>query len=152
MNTSPPHCIATRIIASPVGELVILASEVGVTGLYFGHRIERAGLPTDDPSKVSLNAAQKQLGEYFSGKRRSFDLPLDPHGTDFQQSVWAQLRQIPFGETASYGDLAGPQSFLRLTKNSRVPRPLALLTVPCCNNKVSLRYMLPFLGASQRSR
>ena len=132
MNTSPPHCIATRIIASPVGELVILASEVGVTGLYFGHRIERAGLPTDDPSKVSLNAAQKQLGEYFSGKRRSFDLPLDPHGTDFQQSVWAQLRQIPFGETASYGDLAG-----------RLGKPGAMRAVGLANGANPISIIVP---------
>ena len=50
--------------------------------------------------------AQRQLEEYFAGRRQTFDLPLRPHGTDFQRRVWEQLLQIPYGQTATYGEIA----------------------------------------------
>lgn len=50
--------------------------------------------------------AQRQLEEYFVGQRQTFDLPLRPHGTDFQRRVWDQLLQIPYGQTATYGEIA----------------------------------------------
>ena len=50
--------------------------------------------------------ARRQLEEYFTGQRKTFDLPLRPHGTDFQRRVWEQLLQIPYGQTATYGEIA----------------------------------------------
>jgi methylated-DNA-[protein]-cysteine S-methyltransferase len=80
-----------------------------------------------------LAAARAQLDAYFAGEITSFDLPLSPRGTPFQQRVWAALRDIPFGETTSYGELArriGDPKAVRAVgaANGRNPLPLV---VPC---------------------
>lgn len=59
-----------------------------------------------DDDDVILARATAQLAAYFAGEREDFDLPLAPEGTPFQQQVWAELRQIPYGSTASYGEIA----------------------------------------------
>lgn len=83
--------------------------------------------------KVRNQTAIQQFGEYFAGQRRTFDLPLDLQGTDFQRSVWQQLQQIPYGETVSYSELAArlgrPQSS-RAVANA-VGRNPVLIAVPC---------------------
>ena len=70
-----------------------------------GHRLRRppAQAPGADPL---LDEAERQLTEYFAGERTSFDLPLASEGSEFQKKVWGELQRIPFGETASYGDVA----------------------------------------------
>lgn len=80
-----------------------------------------------------LTAATQQLGEYFSGTRRSFDLPLDPQGTPFQREVWTALASIPFGETRSYGEIAaqiGRPSASRAVGAANGRNPLSII-VPC---------------------
>jgi methylated-DNA-[protein]-cysteine S-methyltransferase len=67
--------------------------------------VENAGRSGSGPA-ATLEALKRQLGEYFAGRRRSFDLELAPRGTPFQLKVWAALREIPYGETRSYGELA----------------------------------------------
>lgn len=67
-------------------------------------RVAAPGAP-NFPSPVS-DLAAAELAEYFEGKRKIFDLPLEPMGTPFQMAVWDALRQIPYGETRSYGDIA----------------------------------------------
>lgn len=101
--------LARSKMPSPVGELTLIASEAGLVAVLWEN---------DDPSRVRLADVEDeadhplltrtaaQLAEYFAGERRSFDLPLDFRGTDFQKSVWAQLLAIPFGETRSYGEIA----------------------------------------------
>lgn len=79
-----------------------------------------------------LEAAALQLKEYFSGKRTSFDLPLDFKGTDFQVSVWKALRKIPFGKTWSYSDLA-----------KAVKSPRAVRAVGTANSKNPLSIIIP---------
>ena len=79
-----------------------------------------------------LCEAARQLGEYFMGTRRTFDLPLDPHGTPFQKSVWAALRDIPYGETRSYRDIA-----------SAVGKPTACRAVGSANNKNPISILIP---------
>lgn len=66
------------------------------------------GAPAGTEGKDSplLQAAAQQLRDYFAGRRRDFDLPLKPHGSDFQRAVWREMLAIPYGETKSYGDLA----------------------------------------------
>lgn len=59
----------------------------------------------DEPTPLLQDAAQ-QLRDYFAGRRRTFDLPLLPHGSEFQRAVWREMLAIPYGETRSYGDLA----------------------------------------------
>ena len=89
----------TRTIETPIGPLTLQADEAAVTAIRFG-----AGGAQD--ASPLLDAAEAQLREYFAGARRTFDLPLAPHGTAFQQRVWAALRAIPYGETRTYGELA----------------------------------------------
>lgn len=106
MKGFPKHATVSRTISSRVGELVLLASEEGLAGLFFAHRIGENVLPGDDPGNEHLNAAEEQLGEYFEGRRTSFEVAFDLRGTEFQKSVWAELSRIPFGVTRSYGDIA----------------------------------------------
>jgi methylated-DNA-[protein]-cysteine S-methyltransferase len=75
----------------------------------------------------------RQLGEYFDGKRKAFDLPLAPEGTEFQKLVWAELARIPFGETISYAELAkrvGRQGAARAVGRANATNPIAIV-VPC---------------------
>ena len=59
-----------------------------------------------ETTEVQNEAAERQLREYFNGQRVNFDLNLDPHGTLFQKQVWDEMQKIPFGETASYAEVA----------------------------------------------
>jgi methylated-DNA-[protein]-cysteine S-methyltransferase len=75
----------------------------------------------------------RQLEEFFAGKRRTFDFPLAPKGTEFQKRVWAELVKIPFGETISYGELAtrmGNPNASRAVGRANATNPIALI-VPC---------------------
>ncbi|HWG01278.1 MAG TPA: methylated-DNA--[protein]-cysteine S-methyltransferase [Trebonia sp.] len=98
------------IVGSPVGRLLLTgASDDGVlAGLYMmdsgGHPM--AVEPAWARREGGFAATAAQLAEYFAGDRTVFDVPLAPHGTPFQLAVWAQLTLIPFGETASYGEVA----------------------------------------------
>lgn len=92
----------TRWIDSSIGGLRIHASAGLITAIDFGAR-EPRGVRQHDPL---LDRAEAQLTEYFAGEREEFDLPLANDGTEFQKKVWAELRRIPYGETASYGDIA----------------------------------------------
>ncbi|MFZ9630225.1 MAG: methylated-DNA--[protein]-cysteine S-methyltransferase, partial [Ilumatobacteraceae bacterium] len=74
-----------------------------------------------------------QLGEYFDGRRREFDVPLDPHGTDFQLAVWRVLRTIPYGTTMTYGEQAralGDANKARAVGAANGRNPISVI-VPC---------------------
>ncbi|MDO9361346.1 MAG: methylated-DNA--[protein]-cysteine S-methyltransferase [Sphingopyxis sp.] len=98
-----------KTIWSPVGELTLVADDRGLAAILWeddrpgrvrlGALIEKADHPV-------LLETERQLGEYFAGERRTFDVPLSFAGTDFQKRVWAALLAIPFGETRSYGEIA----------------------------------------------
>nr|WP_300680992.1 methylated-DNA--[protein]-cysteine S-methyltransferase [Nocardioides sp.] len=108
------------VIDSPIGELRLVAARTAehpdgaLTAIEFSPF--RKPAHTDDAAHIDLGehddtaavlvAAARQLGEYFAGERRDFDLPLAPHGTAFQQEVWAELLRIGWGQTASYGEVA----------------------------------------------
>ncbi len=99
----------TKTIESPVGRLSI--TEVGGAVVRIAWSDHEAGHPVGDlgaqPGETPLLArAAEQLGEYFAGARRDFDLPLDPAGTPFQRRVWTEMARIPFGAIESYGALA----------------------------------------------
>lgn len=90
---------------SPIGRLEITA----LGGKVVGVEIERHGRLGNDgaPEKSSpvLDKARKQLGEYFAGKRKSFQIPVSLSGTDFQRAVWSAVDDIPFGQVLSYGEV-----------------------------------------------
>ncbi len=121
-------------VDSPIGELTVVAEDGALVGLYMtGHR------PAPDPESFgervddALPAATAQLAEYFAGERTAFDLPLAPRGTAFQQAVWAALRDIPYGETRSYGELAaalGRPGASRAVGLANGHNPISIV-VPC---------------------
>ncbi len=123
-------------MASPVGELTLVASEQGLRAVLWAEEREgRVKLPArqDDPAHVILTEAVRQLTEYFAGERRAFDLPLDPVGTDFQKAVWTGLGAIPYGETRSYAALAiaiGRPGASRAVGAANGRNPLSIVT-PC---------------------
>ena len=121
-----------RSMCPSIGQLVLLASKSGLTGLYFGHRIGRDELPGEGEGMNWLKQAAAQLEEYFAGKRTEFDVPLDPVGTDFQLSVWNQLSRIPYGETASYGQIA-----------DRIENPAAVRAVGLANGANPISIIVP---------
>lgn len=99
----------SKTIWSPVGELTLVADERGLAAiLWENDRPERVRLGplTEKADHPVLVETERQLGEYFAGERRTFDVPLSFAGTDFQKRVWAALLAIPFGETRSYGEIA----------------------------------------------
>ena len=111
---------------SPVGALTLCADDEFITGLYFGD----AGKA--EPNELILKAVQ-ELDEYFSGRRRSFDLPLSPQGTEFQRRVWKALCGIPYGETRTYGEIAaavGNGKACRAVGMANNRNPIAIL-IPC---------------------
>ncbi len=120
-------------IESPVGRLALEADDDCVTGVRWASPRERAsssrtGAGTPNPL---LEEAARQLDRYFKRRLRRFDLPLAAHGTDHQKRVWAMMREIPFGETATYGGMAmalgsGPRAVG--TACGRNPLPII---VPC---------------------
>ncbi|QNO28421.1 methylated-DNA--[protein]-cysteine S-methyltransferase [Sphingopyxis sp. OPL5] len=98
-----------KTIWSPVGELTLVADANGLAAILWENdrpgRV-RLGPLTEAPDHPLLVETERQLGEYFAGDRRRFDVPLSFAGTAFQKSVWAALLAIPFGETRSYGEVA----------------------------------------------
>ncbi len=126
----------TMRMASPVGPLELSAENGTLTEVLFRDDLPEAGGEVSDDTESSpvLVEARRQLEEYFAGDRHEFDLPLAGVGTAFQQRVWAQLREIPFGQTASYGEIARrlgmPPGGSRAVGLANGANPIAIV-VPC---------------------
>ena len=121
------------MMESPLGPLRLRASEQGLTGLYFAEHKKAPELEAQTREHEILRLAKKQLEEYFAGRRRVFDLPLDPRGTEFQKRVWMALRGIEFGGSLSYGELArevGSPKAARAVGYANSLNPLSIV-VPC---------------------
>lgn len=125
------------VVDSPAGPLTLVSDGTHLAGVYFtGHRHAPADLGTEvalEEAPAVLRAAAEQLGEYFAGTRTEFDLPVAPTGTDFQRRVWALLRQIPYGQTWSYGQLAarlGQPGASRAVGLANGRNPVSIV-VPC---------------------
>lgn len=119
---------------SPVGRLVLTSDGETITGLLLP--VHATGVPSDARRRDSLGVFQTTLGQlraYFEGDLRDFDLPLHMEGTRFQKTVWNELRQIPYGVTISYGELARRVGNANASRavglaNGRNPVPII---VPC---------------------
>lgn len=144
---------AQRTIPSPVGDLVLTASETGLTGVHFPtSRTQPRSLRRGTNDLLSRVAAQ--LEEYFAGTRTTFDLPLEPSGTDFQLSVWELLRKIPYGVTTSYGELArrlGDPKATRAVGAANGANPIPII-VPCHRVVGSKGELTGFGGGLDRKR
>lgn len=113
---------------TPIGTLCLEEDGEALTAIRLGPKCEEE----QDESEL-LNEAKKQIMEYFAGKRTQFDLPLHMHGTEFQVKVWNALRQIPYGETRSYSEIAaaaGNPKACRAVGGANNKNPL-LIVVPC---------------------
>ncbi len=130
-TAEPPAYL--RRVDSPIGRLELTSDGEAVTSLS----IERAGhLPWEaEPERGTavLDHAAEQLGEYFAGTRRDFDLPVKLVGTEFQKSVWAQLSELPFGGVMSYGEIGastGRATAGRAVGSAVGANPIPII-VPC---------------------
>jgi methylated-DNA-[protein]-cysteine S-methyltransferase len=118
---------------SPVGELLFLATERGLSGLFMNTRVHP---PADRERALAperFSDATRQVTEYFAGTRRDFSLALDLQGTPFQIRVWQELQRIPYGTTISYGELAerlGNPAAVRAVGAANGRNPVSII-VPC---------------------
>lgn len=124
-----------RVIDSPIGPLTLVVDDAGaLTGVYMAehaHAPDAAARGVRDDTVAPEAAAQ--LVEYFAGTRTSFDLVVAPVGTAFQRRVWAALREIPYGQTWTYGRLAahlGNPRASRAVGLANARNPLSIV-VPC---------------------
>ena len=119
---------------SPIGRITLSSDGEALTGLAFeqeAHPRDRSG--ATEQAHPLLIDAERQLLEYFGHWRKSFDIPLRPQGTPFQQEVWQQLCQIPFGQTISYLELAiriGKEKAVRAVGMANGRNPISMV-IPC---------------------
>lgn len=127
---------ATATIPAPTGDLTLIASDTGLAAILWDDdaAMQARYSPRREESDHPVIAATVcQLEEYFAGTRTTFDLPLDPVGTDFQRDVWRALLTIPYGETRSYADIAraiGRPTATRAVGAANGRNPLPIVT-PC---------------------
>lgn len=125
-----------RFIESPVGQLKLIAKGPRLTAvLWPNDRPNRVllGPMDEDTGSGILDQAERQLDEYFAGRRQAFELALEFHGTDFQRRVWQALLSIPFGETRSYLDIAvqiGNPTAVRAVGAANGRNPISIIA-PC---------------------
>lgn len=145
-----------RMHDSPLGSLLLAASAQGLCGLYFDeHRHfngPRGWTVSNDHSL--LQRAAMQLDEYFRGKRKAFDLPLDLAGTPFQRKVWEELSQVRYGTTASYlrhAQSVGADHAVRAVGTAIGRNPVSII-VPCHRIVASDGALAGYAGGLERKR
>ncbi|HZZ82780.1 MAG TPA: methylated-DNA--[protein]-cysteine S-methyltransferase [Gemmataceae bacterium] len=142
-NARERDCVLLSWLPSPLGPLVAGATSAGVCLLEFTDRrmietqlatVERRfGVPVIPGSNDHLKTLERELAGYFDGKIKKFSMPLTYPGTDFQQRVWGQLLEIPYGETCSYQDLAravGDAQAVRAVGRANGMNRIAIV-IPC---------------------
>lgn len=125
--------LVTRSVPSPVGDLLLVGDGEMLHGIYFEEHRSMPRIGEAVPGTDAYEEAVRQLGEWFAGSRTAFDLKLDLKGTEFQLRVWDALRQIPFGETVSYGaiaEAAGMPGAARAAGHAIGRNPVSIV-VPC---------------------
>jgi methylated-DNA-[protein]-cysteine S-methyltransferase len=123
-------------LETPHGTLNLAVDADGtLVELWLPNRKRRDTTPEPLPRRArdGMQAVKTQLDEYFAGERRTFDLPLDPTGSPFEQRVWARLREIPYGSTTSYGAIAaefGLVNGARAVGRANGANPIPII-IPC---------------------
>lgn len=123
----------TQTISSPLGNILLSADEVGVTGLWFdGGRYYAETLPEEHVERETtiLMDTKRWLDIYFSGREPDFTPPLHPTGSPFRQTVWQLLLEIPYGQTTTYGALLGDGASARAVGGAVGRNPISII-VPC---------------------
>lgn len=140
------RALACRLVETPVGPLLVVASGLGIRAIAFatggaaadpselrehlGHTLKAPVLEEDAPL---LARAERAIGQYFSGRAHGFTLPLDVDGTSFQRLVWRALAALPLGATVTYGELAervGRPGAVRAVANACARNPVPII-IPC---------------------
>jgi methylated-DNA-[protein]-cysteine S-methyltransferase len=147
------------VLTTTLGPITVVASGEAVTGLYFEKHARRPRAESLGPrvpmseDRVLAEAGQ-QLLEYLDGTRRTFDLPLEAAGDNFQKSVWAIIEQIPFGRTSTYGKIAeelGDRSLAQEVGQAVATNPLCVF-VPCHRVVGSTGALTGYAGGLGRKR
>jgi len=138
-TTSPataPMTLRRSTIESPIGPLRLIATEAALVAVLWPEerqgRVKFPAEPVDGDNDVLAQAA-RELREYFSGDRRSFDVPIELRGTEFQQQVWRSLPEIAYGETSTYGkqaEVIGRPNAVRAVGSANGRNPLSII-LPC---------------------
>lgn len=113
---------------SPIGVLEIICENNALSSL----KLAKNAVKSDNETTL-INEIKTQLNEYFSGKRKLFDIKLKPKGTDFQKKVWKELNKIPFGKTKSYSEIAanmGNKNAQRAVGSACNKNPIMII-IPC---------------------
>jgi methylated-DNA-[protein]-cysteine S-methyltransferase len=131
-----PKAYVSKTIRSPVGALKLIASSDGLAAILWENdkpgRV-RLDVVAEDANNPVLLETERQLHEYFGGRRKAFDLELDFAGTEFQKKVWDALLTIPFGETRTYAQIAkqiGHPEAVRAVGAANGRNPISIVT-PC---------------------
>lgn len=153
-----PASIYYAMSPSPLGPVLITASEQGIHHILFDDMPEALGLLAqperviENPTHPLIVQTRQQLKEYFAGDRQQFDLPLAARGTPFQQGVWQQLCRIPYSVTWNYGELAhalGRPTAARAVGMANGRNPLSIV-VPCHRVIGKNRHLTGYAGGLER--
>ena len=118
----------TLYYISQIGNLEIICENNALISLKISDKFEKAEKETD-----FIKDIKKQLDEYFSGRRKIYDIKISPIGTDFQKLVWSELKKIPYGKTKSYSEIAiatGNKNAQRAIGNACNKNPIIII-IPC---------------------
>ena len=120
--------MARSVFETPLGKVVAVADEEGLCSLDFDENASAS-----DEENVHLTQLQRELSEYFAGKRKTFDVRLNPKGTPFQRAVWRTLCDIPYGSVISYSQEAqmlSHEKAVRAVANANGKNPIPII-IPC---------------------
>jgi methylated-DNA-[protein]-cysteine S-methyltransferase len=142
---------------SPMGKMLIVATDDGLNGLYFidqkYYRAVEAGWTRDGKHPVVRQTA-REMQEYFAGKRKEFDIPLAPAGTPFQAQVWKAISSVPYGTNITYSELArraGHPDAIRAAGTATGRNPITII-VPCHRIVGSDGSLTGYAGGLDRKR
>jgi len=142
---------------SPHGQMLLVASDAGLSGVYFDGQKYFPETPADwkrDARHAPLEQAKRELAEYFAGKRKRFEVALSPEGTAFQRAVWKAIATVGFGKTIAYGEVAqraGCPGSTRAAGAATGRNPIGII-VPCHRILGSNGSLTGYAGGLERKR
>jgi len=134
MNSPDTTSLSSCTIDSPVGALSLVATDHALVALVWRRESHRSAFENaqENPGHPVLRETERQLREYFAGTRRTFELPLEFRGTEFQRRAWSALLTIPYGETRTYGQMA-----------EQVGNPTAVRAIGAANGRNPISIVAP---------
>ncbi len=145
-------------IVTPIGEMILVHNSTEIISLLFADTLS-SSTHLDNHTNSSIkhavvNILMSQLTEYFEGYRKTFDLPISVQGTPFQQNVWNKLKEIPYGQTTSYGKLANELGELNASRAvaSANARNQVMIIIPCHRVISQTGNLAGYVGGIERKR